>query len=71
MSKPNTSGFGLGSKKTALSGHAKAQESAMESNYNAAKGKPSVGIPASTKFSTKIENKPANRHPLGRVSGGK
>lgn len=72
MSKPNTGGFGLGSKKTALSGHAKSQESAMDFNQRAATSKAKVNVPNSAVLSQPIVNRPANRHLIpGKIPGGK
>lgn len=63
MSKPNTSGFGLGSKKTVLAGHAKGQEAAMESNQRTATQKPSVSLPTKASLSQPAVNRdPVSRH---------
>ena len=69
MGKPETDGFGPASKKNALS-QAKDMETAMDSNYAAAKGKPNVSLPSSTPFKTPVSNTPAGGRKLS-AGGGK
>lgn len=71
MSKPNTGGYGLGSKKTALSKHDNLENS-MAENQRAATSKARVSVPDSASISQPAVNRPANRHLIpGKIGGGK